>query len=205
MSCPACTVHCTHRTPARCRPVSRSPAAAVRRVRRAPRSCTPASAPPPVVTWRSLTPKSHATRDSDDIMMSCRPRIKTPDCSLPRTAAAAAGARRWRDKMQDCCGGCHFPGHSLVQHDTLTRHTAEDGFIYQCRSAAVPRCDVCQCIIMHEAAFLAPIIGGARGVIMARDALGAVIDLMDRSATSLLLLSALLSLMPRAVVRLLWR
>ena len=80
MSCPACTVHCTHRTlystPARCRPVSRSPAAAVRRVRRAPRSCTPASAPPPVLTWRSLTLKSHATRDSDDIMMSCRPRIK---------------------------------------------------------------------------------------------------------------------------------
>ena len=58
---------------------------------------------------------------------------------------------------------------------------------------------------MHEAAFLAPIIGGARGVIMARDALGPVIDLMDRSATSNLLLSALLSLMPRAVVRLLWR
>ena len=51
-------------------------------------------------------------------------------------------------------------------------------------SAGVPRCHVCQCIIMHEAAFLAPIIGGARGVIMARDALGPVIDLMDRSATS---------------------
>ena len=41
-----------------------------------------------------------------------------------------------------------------------------------------------QCIIMHEAAVLAPIIGGARGVIMARDALGAVIDLMDGSTTS---------------------
>ena len=192
------TVHCTDRTlystPARCRPVSRSPAAAVRRVRRAPRSCTPASAPPPVVTWRSLTLKSHATRDSDDIMMSCRPRIKHQ--------TSAAGARRWRDKMQDCCGGCHFPGPSLVQHGTLTRHTAEDGFIY---CARVPRYHVCQCIIMHEAAFLAPIIGGARGVIMARDALGAVIDLMDRSATSNLLLSAVLSLMPRAVVRLLWR
>ena len=37
---------------------------------------------------------------------------------------------------------------------------------------------------MHEAAVLAPIIGGARGVIMARDALGAVIDLMDGSTTS---------------------
>ena len=187
MSCPACTVHCTHRTlystPARCRPVSRSPAAAVRRVRRAPRSCTPASAPPPVVTWRSLTLKSHATRDSDDIMMSCRPRIKH------QTAVCRARPLQ----LQGPGGGvtrCRSFAAAAISPDpvwcssTLTRHTAEDGFIYQCRGAGMPRYHVYQCIIMHEAAFLAPIIGGARGVIMARDALGAVIDLMDRSATS---------------------